>query len=171
MNAILYTSNTCFTAQYAKMLGDKLGLPVAALEDAPASVAPGTEILYLGWLMAGTVKGYGKAAKRYPIKAVCGVGMGAGGSQLEEVRRKNAIPEKTELFVLQGGFDLAKLHGVYRLMMRAMKDVVGRKLAKNPDKTEAAADMLDLMMNGGSRVSEENLRPVLAWYKEACKGV
>ena len=75
MNAIVYTSNTGFTAQYAKLLGEKLGLPVYALDEAEGELATGTEILYLGWLMAGQVKGYKQAAKRYRIAVVCGVGM------------------------------------------------------------------------------------------------
>ena len=31
------------------------------------------------------------------------------------------------------------------------------------DKTAEEQDMLDLLLNGGSRVSAENLRPVLEW--------
>ena len=75
MNAIVYTSNTGFTAQYAKLLGEKLCLPVYPLNTAEEELAAGTEILYLGWLMAGKVKGYKQAAKRYRIAVVCGVGM------------------------------------------------------------------------------------------------
>lgn len=163
MNAIVYTSNTGFTAQYAGLLGEKLNLPVYSLDAAKKELVAGAEILYLGWLMAGQVKGYKQAAKRYKIAAVCGVGMGAGGSQIEEVRKGNAIPENVPLFTLQGGFELGKLHGIYKFMMSTMKRTLGKKLAEKPDKTAEEQDMLDLLLNGGSRVSEENLRPVLEW--------
>ena len=163
MDAIVFTSNTGFTAQYARLLGEKLGLPVCSLDEAKGTLEEGTEILYLGWLMAGLVKGYKKAAKRYRIAAVCGVGMGAGGSQIKEVRKGNAIPENIPLFTLQGGFELNKLHGIYKFMMNTMKRTVGKKLAAKPDKTADEQDMLDLLLRGGSRVSEENLRPVLEW--------
>ena len=166
MNAIVYTSNTGFTAQYAELLGEKLNLPVCSLDAAKGRLDAGAEILYLGWLMAGRVKGYQQAAKRYKIAAVCGVGMGAGGSQIKEVRKGNAIPENIPLFTLQGGFELGKLHGIYKFMMNAMKRTVGKKLAEKPDKTADEQDMLDLLLHGGSRVSEENLRPVLEWCKK-----
>lgn len=163
MNAIVYTSNTGFTAQYAGLLGGKLNLPAYSLDTAKRELAADAEIIYLGWLMAGQVKGYKQAAKRYKIAAVCGVGMGAGGSQIKEIRKGNAIPENIPLFTLQGGFELGKLHGIYKFMMSTMKRTVGKKLAAKPDKTADEQDMLDLLLRGGSRVSEENLRPVLEW--------
>lgn len=163
MNAIVYTSNTGFTAQYAKMLGEHLDLPVYSLDQAAKSLASNTEIIYLGWLMAGQIKGYKQAAKRYKIAAVCGVGMGASGTQLEEARKANALPAELPLFTLQGGFELSKLRGIYKLMMRAMKGTLGKKLEEKPDKTEEEQDMLSLLLNGGSRVSEENLRSVLEY--------
>jgi len=166
INAIVYTSNTGFTAQYAKLLGERLNLPVYSLDAAKGGLDAGAEILYLGWLMAGQVKGYKQAAKLYKIAAVCGVGMGAGGSQIKEVRKGNAIPETIPLFTLQGGFELSKLHGIYKFMMNTMKHTVGKKLAAKQDKTADEQDMLDLLLHGGSRVSEENLRPVLEWCRK-----
>lgn len=167
MNAIVYTSNTGFTAQYAKMLGEKLNLPVYSLDEAKGELAAGAEVLYLGWLMAGRVKGYKQASKRYKITVVCGVGMGASGSQIEDIRKGNAIQKDTPVFTLQGGFELGKLHGLYRFMMSTMRGTVGKKLAAKPDKTAEEQDMMDLLQNGGSRVSEENLRPVVEWCKNA----
>lgn len=166
MNAIVYTSNTGYTAQYAEMLGKKLELPVYSLTEAKGSVPKGAEIIYLGWLMAGTVKGYGRASRLYRVTAVCGVGMGQGGTQLAEARKANGIPDATRLFILQGGFDITKLKGIYKLMMSAMRGTAGKKLAEKENKTAEEADMLDLMQNGGSRVCEGNLSPVLQWYAE-----
>ena len=36
-NAIVYTSNTGYTQQYAKLLGEKTGLPVYSLDEAMRS--------------------------------------------------------------------------------------------------------------------------------------
>lgn len=167
IDAIVYTSNTGFTAQYAALLGKRLGLPVLPLKEAGKCLNDGAVILYLGWLMAGRIKGYPQAARTYSVAAVCGVGMGAGGTQLEEARKANAIPANIPLFTLQGGFALNRLHGVYRFMMSTMQRTVGKKLATKPNRTADESDMLDLLQNGGSRVSEENLLPVLTWYEEA----
>ena len=160
---ILYTSNTGFTAQYAALLSEQTDLPCFSLK-AAGHIQPGTPILYLGWLMAGNVQGYKEAAKKYTICAVCGVGMGATGSQIADVRKTNALPDEMPVFVLQGGFDRKRLHGIYKLMMTVMKNTVGKSLARKPDRTPDEDTMLDLLENGGRRVSPENLSSLLDWY-------
>ena len=165
-NSIVYTSNTGYTAEYARLLGEKTGLPVYSLDEAEQKLAAGNRVIYLGWLMAGKVQGYKKAAKRYKVQAVCGVGMGGNGSQLREVRKANAIPEKTPLFTLQGGFDINKLSGVYKLMMTIMVKTAGKGLAEKQDRTPDEDVMLEMLTRGGSRVSAENLAEVLAWVEK-----
>ena len=165
-SAIVYTSNTGFTAQYASLLGGETGLPVYSLEDALKSLPQSSPIVYLGWLTAGKVQGYDKAVTKFNLQALCAVGMAKCGSQMEDVRKSNNLPQGLPLFTLQGGFDLKKLRGIYRLMMLVMSKTVAKKLAAKPDRTPDEEDMLDLFQNGGNRVSLENLRPVLAWYEE-----
>ena len=75
MNAIIYTTNTGSTECYARLLTQKTGLPAYSLAEAKKRVFAGAEVIYLGWIMAGSVKGYAGAAKRYQIRAVCGVGI------------------------------------------------------------------------------------------------
>lgn len=166
-NSIVYTSNTGYTAEYARLLGERTGLPVYSLAEAEQKLAAGNPVIYLGWLMAGKVQGYKKAAKRYKVQAVCGVGMGGNGSQLQEVRKANAISEKTPLFTLQGGFDIQKLSGVYKLMMTIMVKTAGKSLAEKQDRTPEEGVMLDMLTRGGRHVSAENLAEVLAWVDEA----
>ena len=163
--AIVYTSNTGYTAEYARLLGQGTGLPVYALSEAAEKLNSGEAILYLGWLMAGKVQGYGKAAKRYSICAVCGVGMGATGSQMEDVRKTNALPASLPLFTLQGGFDMAKLHGIYKFMMTVIAKTTGKRFAAKADRTAEEDHMLELLTHGGSCVREEHLKDVLAWYE------
>ena len=165
MKAIIYTSNTGSTAEYAKLLGKELKLPVFSLQQSKNKVPADADIIYLGWLMAGKIKGYKEAAKRYEIRAVCGVGMGQTGTQIEEVRAKNAIPQKVPVFTLQGNFDVKKLHGVYRFMMNVMVKTAGKRLAEKTDRTPEEDDMLDMIVNGGNRVSVQNLKSVMEWYK------
>ena len=83
MNAIIYTTNTGSTEHYAKLLAQKTGLPVYSLAEAKKRVFAGAEVIYLGWIMAGSVKGYAEAAKRYQVRAVGGVGMGQTGTQTD----------------------------------------------------------------------------------------
>ena len=165
MKAIIYTSNTGSTAEYAQLLGKELNLPVHSLQKAKNKVPAGSEIIYHGGIMAGGIKGYKKAAKLYKVCVVCGVGMGQTGTQLKELRDKNTIPQRIPLFTLQGNFDVKKLRGTYRFMMNVMVKTAGKGLANKPDRTPEEDDMLDMMVNGGKRVSLQNLKAVTEWYK------
>ena len=164
MNAIVYTSNTGTTKEYAKLLSDKLSLPYYSLDEIEYKVKPGSKIIYLGWIMASGVKGYKKVVKDYNVRAVCAVGMGATGTQVKEVRTKNKIPSSIPIFTLQGGFDVKKLHGIYKIMITIMVKTAGKGLAEKEDRTPEEDDMLDMMLHSGERVKEESLSAVLDWY-------
>ena len=84
--AIVYTSNTGYTRQYARLLGEQIGLPVYSLEEANSQLSGGSPVIYLGWIHASHVKGYSKAAKRFAVCAVCGVGLCDTGTLTSEVR-------------------------------------------------------------------------------------
>lgn len=166
IQAIVYTSNTGNTAAYAELLGERTGVPVYPLSSARKKLSAGAQIIYMGWLMAGGVKGYKAAAKRYRVCAVCGVGMGGTGTQLDEVRKANGIPQSTALFTLQGGINLQKLHGVYRFMMNIACKAAGKGLSEKQERTPEEEDMLRMMQQNESRVSADNLAAVIAWYNE-----
>lgn len=111
-----------------------------SMKEAEKKVKTGAEIIYMGWIMAGKIKGYPEAARKYNIKAVCSVGMGQTGTQLTEVRAKNKIPQRIPLFTLQGTFDIRKLHGVYKMMMNVMVKTAGKALADKSDRTSEEAN-------------------------------
>ena len=81
------------------------------------------------------------------------------------MRKKNRLPADIPLFTLQGGFDVKKLTGLYRMMMEVMIRTAGKGLAAKQDRTPEEDDMLDMMLHGGERVRMENLRSVLDWYR------
>ena len=164
--AIVYTSNTGTTAQYARMLEERTGWKAYSLDEAWSALEEGTPVLYLGWLMASQVKGLKKAQKRFKICAVCGVCMGRTGSQLAEVRKANALPAELPVFTMQGGFDMKRLHGVYKFMMTIMGKTMGKRLSQKPNLSPEERDMLQLLKEGGSYVSEVNLSGLLAWCRE-----
>lgn len=124
----------------------------------------GTDVIYLGWIMAGSVKVYAAAAKRYNVRAVCGVGMGQTGTQTDSVRKNTSVPANISIFTLQGNFDVKKLHGLYRPMMEIMVKTAGKGLAEKKDRTPEEDDMLGMMLHGGERVKIGNLSAVLDWY-------
>lgn len=164
-DAIVYTSESGFTKKYAELLSKKTELPAYELNN--AGVSEGAEVIYMGWLMAGSVKGYKKAAKRFDVKAVCAVGMAAPGTQTpESIKKQNGITG-IPVFYLQGGFNISKLHGIHKFMMKMMIKTVGKKLENKPDKTQEESETLAMFKNGGDYVSDDNLSQVFVWYNDA----
>lgn len=159
--AIVYTSNTGATARYAAILGEQTGLPVYPLNEATHTLAKGTPILYLGWLMASRVSGYAKAAKRYAVQATVGVGLCDSGTAIAETRRANRIPDTVPVFTAQGGLVREKLQTPYRVAI----NMLTRGMAAKKDRTADEERMLALLQQGGDLVNTDNLSPVLAWWE------
>ncbi|MBR3392031.1 MAG: hypothetical protein IKG74_05175 [Firmicutes bacterium] len=164
MDAIVYTSQTGSTAKFARLLGEELRLPVYQLKRAQTDLRDGAEIIYLGWLMAGQVKGYKQAAKRFRIAALAAVGMGPAGEQVEEVRKANDLRQEMPVFTLQGGYAPGKLRFPYNLMMALAKGPLKKKISQGGD-TPETRQMLELMDKGGDMVSREQLQPLLDWLE------
>lgn len=162
MKAIVYTSNTGHTAGYAKMLGNKTGLPVYSLEEATKKLEKGTPIIYLGWLFANSIKGYKKAAKKFDISAALGVGLCDTGTALSEVRKVNSLSDEIPLFTMQGGMDKTKLRGINKLMI----NMLTKGLSSQNERSENDERMLHLLTHDENYVSEENTTAFMEWYGE-----
>ena len=165
MKVIVYTSNTGHTAEYSKMLGAKIGLPVYALNEAAKKLQKGTEIIYLGWLFANNIKGYKKATKKYKISAICAVGLCDTGTAVAEVRKANSISEETPLFTMQGGMDKTKLRGINKFMI----NMLTKGLSSKKERTENDERMLELLTHDKNYVSEENITAFMKWFNEQTK--
>lgn len=161
---IVYTSNTGHTEEYAKLLGQETGLEVRELKEAAGTLPANSEIIYLGWLRASEVVGYKKAAKKFNVKCLCGVGMLNGQSQVPDIRKVNKVGTEFPVFCLPGGFDPDKVHGFYRFAMKLLKKNTEAELKgkADPEKT----GMLEMLSEGGNLVSADHLKELLVW----CKG-
>ena len=157
--AIVYISETGFTARYAAILSKKLALPAYPLAEAMTTLPAGTPVIHMGWLMAGSVVGCKKAAKRFAIEAVIGVGLGDTGAQDDAARKACKLPADVPVFTVQGGMDHAKLKGGYKVGITILTKVMAAKKNRTPDEDK----MLDLLLKGGDYVSEKELSAVLAW--------
>ena len=125
-SAIVYKSTTGSCKRYAELLSARLHIPAFPLgkEYIPAD----TKIIFVGWLFAGKIMGYDKAAKKYDIGAVVQVGMSPASAKSEEIgRKKNAISPEIPLFTRQGAFDLNKLPPHFRFIMKIKnKEIAAR---------------------------------------------
>ena len=160
--AIVYTSNTGHTRQYALLLGEQIGLPVYSLDEADSKLPGGSPVIYLGWIHASHVKGYSGVAKRFAVCAVCGIGLCDTGTLTSEVRKATSIPEGIPLFTLQGGRDRGRLKGVDKLMI----SMLTKGLAAQKQRSAQDDRMLELLRKDESYVSLKNLAGILQWYKE-----
>lgn len=152
VQAIVYSSNTGFTAQYAALLSGKSKLPAYTLAEAAQKLQKGASVVYMSWLMAGTLIDYKKASKLFDVAAVCGVGLNATQEQADKTRKSSGIPAHVPLFPLQGGYDESKLTGMYRFMMKLVAKMLIKQISAKPDKTAEDESMLETLRHGGSYV-------------------
>jgi len=162
ISAIVYESNTGFTKKYAELLSAETSIPCYPLAESKAR--EGDSIIFMGWLCAGKIKGYNKAAKKYNIRAVAGVGMQSPTAKaLSDLIKQNGLGS-TPAFYLQGGLNMQKLQGLNKIMFQTAAKVMSGK-AKEGD--EEAAKMVDMVNNVRDYVSPDNLSGLLDWYKSA----
>ena len=162
--AILYTSNSGFTREYAELLSEKTGLPAYNIQNSIPPAVRGQNVVYMGWLMAGNVQGFPKVRSQYNVRALCAVGMATREQdQLTEIKKRYGLTD-TPAFYLQGGFDIHRLHGLYKLMMNVMAKKIRGDMEKLPERTPDQEALYQMATVGGSCVSEDNLAGVLGWY-------
>lgn len=170
MKAIVYTSQTGFTRRYAEMLAAQTGLPAYDAKTAKGQLPRGSEIFYMGWLLAGEVKGLKAAMGRYTVRGVAMVGVSPqGNGELWTEARINggASDDGGRIFYLRGGYAPEKLGGLYRLMMGHMAKTVIRQVeAKEAGATAEEREMAEVFRSGGDYVQEEALEEIAAWIRE-----
>ena len=165
IKGILYTSNSGLTKKYAELLGEELKIPAYELREGKKHLKKGDEIIYLTWIMAGSLKKYNKANRRYKIKATCAVGMMSPTSeQNEPIKEKHNIKEG--YFYLQGGFNKEEVKGIYKTMIKIMEKFLKPKLEEKENRTQDENDLLDMLSAKSDYVSKENLNDVIAYIKE-----
>ena len=157
---IVYETNTGSSQRYAEMLSEKTSFECLSLANAVKELSPDEEIIFIGWVMAGTIQGLQKAREVFSdIKAICPVGLSKGEKNDNELKAKNSI--ECPMFPLQGSFHIDKLTGMYKMMMGMMLKMLKSKLKENP---QADGDKFLSAIEGGvDCVGEENLEEILAW--------
>lgn len=170
IKAILYLSNTGFTEKYARLLKNRLNLPAYSMKSS-IPLPNDSEVIYLGWIKAGFVSGYKKAAKKYKIRAVLGVGIGGDGSQVDNIRNANQIPDEIPVFNVQGGYAPERLKGLWRFILNLKFKSDIQTYEQIPMRTADEDAVLDMMKNGGDYVSEERLTPLIDWYNSTVSDI
>ena len=145
---ILYGSQYGTTKRYADELSRLTGLPAVSYEKAP-DLAGCEQIVYLGGLYAGGVKGLKQAVKKFPagvrlILVTVGLADVQDEQNIENIRRsvRGQLPagllQNTVLFHLRGGIDYGKLNLTHRTMMTLLYNHA-RKLPPEQQSAETKA--------------------------------
>ena len=161
MKAVVYTSQTGFTAWYARLLAEKAGLPAIPLERAARELGRQDGVVFLGWLCAGRISGLKKARRSFDVRAVCAVGMAPGRPETVRKIQENNPTGGAPLFYLRGGYAPEKLKCVYRVMMKPIEAMTEKAAQKDSE----AGEMRDALARGANWSTPGQLVPLLAWLK------
>ena len=161
--AILYTSKAGHARQYAKMLASRLGIP--AIEFGTEHLAKDDPVVFIGWIRAGNVVGLDDALSRYQIRAIGAVGLRYQNLQLVDNLQGRCGGAK--VLYLQGGFEPNKLKGLNRLVIKLAAKAMARSLKRTTPRNADEEAMLELLQNGGSRVTMDALDPMVHALKDS----
>lgn len=135
-NAIIYNSCTGSCKRYAEMLSAQLHIPAYPLGKEPTR--PGSNVIFVGWVFAGKVAGYKKAAKKFDVGAVVSVGMSPVGSKSEALARKNnSFGYGMKVFCRQGAFNINKLPLPLKLIMQVKNKEIAARFEGRTDLSPA----------------------------------
>ena len=167
---ILYGSQYGTTKRYANELSRLTGLPAVSYEKA-VDLAGCEQIVYLGGLYAGGVKGLKQAVKKFPagvrlILVTVGLADVQDEQNIENIRRsvRRQLPagllQNTVLFHLRGGIDYGRLNLTHKAMMTLLYNHA-RKLPPEQQNAETRA-MIETFGRQVDFVDFASLGPVAA---------
>ena len=167
---ILYGSQYGTAKRYADELSRLTGLPAVSYEKA-GSLAGCEQVVYLGGLYAGGVKGLKQTAKKFPagvrlILVTVGLADVQDEQNIENIRRsvRRQLPaevlQNAALFHLRGGIDYSRLNLTHRTMMTLLYNHA-KKLPLEQQNAETRA-MIETFGKQADFVDFAALAPVAA---------
>ena len=166
IKAIVYKSKTGSAEEYSRMLSEETGIPSMSLKEASGRIGSGSEIIYLGCIRADGISGMKKALDSFEVRAAAAVGMGHNENSADRIRKASSLPDGIPLFTLQGNYHEEKLRGMDRLMMKMMKGVLSKQIREKERISKEETDLLELLENGGDRVSRKNIAGMLSYIRQ-----
>lgn len=165
---ILYGSQYGTTKRYADRLAEQTGLPAVSYESA-GDLSRYTQVVYLGGLYAGGVKGLKQTVKKLPagvrlILVTVGLADVQDKQNVENIRRsvRQQVPadvlQNAEIFHLRGGIDYSTLSFTHKTMMKLLYNHA-RKLPPEKQTAETRA-MIETFGTQVDFVDFASLRPI-----------
>lgn len=162
ISAIVYTSETGSCAKYAGLLSEALHIPAKSLKS--AFVPEGSEVIYIGWLMNGSVTGLKQAQKKFDIAAVVQVGMAPVNAESEKKgREKNEVADTVAYFCKQGAFHMSRLPLPFRLIMKIINAKTVKSLSGKTDLDGQHAAVYTMASTGDGDPADWDISDIVAW--------
>ncbi|MCF0206448.1 MAG: hypothetical protein HUK15_03370 [Bacteroidales bacterium] len=166
IKAIVYSSNTGFTKEYAELLSKIIGLPAVSVNDHSTIFSDKESVIFLGWICAGKINGLRLARFCYNPEIIVGVGMTPQSeSYAFEIFQQNNI--EAPFFYVQGGLHRERHKGFYKFMFKMLTNPILKKAKKGMSQlSDEDKQKISLIKNGCSFVSEDKLTDIVAKYHE-----
>lgn len=167
---VVYESKYGSTERYAKWIGEELGCRVSNISEVSLEeLLTYDNIVFGGWLHAGTIKGLKKISdniekfknKNFTVFYV-GLSMidNIDNREYKEVKEKNFKDMKDiNTFYLRGAFNYQKLNFVDKIMMTIFKFIL--KKQKEEEMDDNTKGMLDAYDNPVDFVNKESIKPII----------
>lgn len=166
--AIIYSSRTGFSKQYAEMLQQKVGGELFDLSKMrKLNQVMGADVLvYIASIMGGRMREFKFIDKNIydlerPRKIFVGVGLTPPEEQVYLGFKQTNCPfgfeNKIKFFLLRGGMRYSELRGVDKLLM---KNIL-KNLSKKEERSPVEEEMYQAIINGADYVNEESLEPIV----------
>lgn len=167
---VVYESKYGSTERYAKWIGEELSCRVSNISEVSLEeLLTYDNIVFGGWLHAGTIKGLKKISdniEKFKNKnlTVFYVGLSiidnTDNKEYKEIKEKNFKDMKDiNTFYLRGAFNYQKLNFVDKIMMTIFKFIL--KKQKEEEMDDNTKGMLDAYDNPVDFVNKESIKPII----------
>ena len=161
---IVYYSRTGSTEHYASQLSSMLRLPSISFTEAMAELENGEEIIYIGAMRMGRIANIDKAMAGFKVTLALGVGLEEGVE--DKVREASLIPPSIPLLLLPGAYYPDRLKGFEKFIMKMVTSAKVKELEKKEEISGKEERILNVLKNGGTLYSEEELKKAASLWKE-----
>ena len=160
IDAIVYSSKSGHTKEYALELAKRLSLPIYTLRQAKRKLPKMSSIIYMSWINQNKVVGFEKITK---FRLIATIGVGICPKSEEAINR---VKLETVLygpfFYLRGGIRPRKQGFRNYMTLKLIVDELQYKVIDNRA-TQEEKEIVDAVLNKENFVDLNNLNEIIDW--------
>lgn len=157
MVTVVYNTQGGTSKRYAEWLAEGINAECIDFKDAMANLAPGTEVIFVGWRAGPMVVPYKPVSEKFKVIAVVAVALHEKTDKdIAWIKNKCGIEN---LFYVRGGMDRSKLSGKQKFFL----GIINIKMILF-NHSEEDKRVRQVMNKGGDFSSRDQIQPVIDWY-------